>query len=217
MKASLFFLFLTIIFCYNLSAQTIIVNDYATYYIQRISAGQPCSNANTNPKFYLTGTYTRSTTDYNGKPQYEKPIGLSSGGSVCINSGRSGSTTLASDKFYIRWINDNWFIAYITAASPETMKTNAIFRGTGPTPSCYTYDGRVLVAGSDCYCHDSLNLAGNAMSGDKYALSSINSSQIIGNTIRLSYRATNGINLDAGFQIASGGVFEAKIEGCDQP
>lgn len=166
-------------------------------------------------KYRPTGVFNRSSSDFNGKPQYERTItGISSGSFVCVTGVTNTIANLAINKYYIRWVDNAWRLIILETLSPETYVTVQILTGNGPFPTCGSFGG-AITGGTDCYCQTSMTLTGIANSTSRYAQTIINSTQIVNNTSNLLYQAGNSISLNPGFEVATGGVFESKIATCN--
>lgn len=198
----------------EVGAQSLTISE-STVFIKKKVFNQMCSPQNPNPPFFINGTYHLASSKFNGRNQYLMVIPTELTTSICVSNIFTYTLPNGTNYLRIRWSGTNWVVGFIT--SINTFQLVAIFDGDTPLPVCnqYSQNNNAKIEGEDCYCQSTMNLSGTATSTQKYAQTTISSIQTVGNTTHLLYQAGNSITLNTGFQALAGGIFEAKIGGCN--
>lgn len=190
--------------------------DLGTVYIQKKELNEACG-LNSGQKYAMFGIYTLSATNFNGRNQYEKTINIADAVPITICVSRSFQSTLAIKKYFIRWNGSKWVAGIITNATTNNFSILAELSANTVLPKCgdsLTKD--YIIGGNDCYCQTSMTLSGTAPeTTPRYSKTTLISTQTVLGVNNVYYQSGNSISLENGFQVASGGVFEAKIAACN--
>ncbi len=181
----------------------------------QLGSGVPCRANNPNPRIYINGTYNLSSVQFNGRNQYILTLPFSNSTFVCLH-GFNYLNIASNSHLRIRWSGSQWVLGFILVGN--TFQNIAVFNGDTPLPKCGSISTAfsATINGEDCFCKPSLNLSGAISSNiSRASQTEIISNQTIGSIYKQYYQAGNGILLENGFQVATGGVFEAKIEACN--
>ncbi|MCU0324815.1 MAG: hypothetical protein MUF45_06120 [Spirosomaceae bacterium] len=207
-------LFVFLGLAFQIKCQTLTISE-STVFFQKKESNVNCNSSNPNPKFYINGIYVLAGTKFNGRNQYLLQIPNTLTTSICVINFFPYTLPIGTNYLRIRWSGTNWQIGFFN--SNNAFQSVAIFSGDTPTPECekYSTNNNAKIGGADCYCQTSMILTGTAPSTPRYSQTTINSTQIVGNSTNILYQAGNSVSLNAGFQVNSGGVFEAKIATCN--
>jgi hypothetical protein len=200
---------------YPLMGQTLRL-DLGTVYIQKKVLNETCT-LNNGSKFAMGGIYTLSDDNFNGRNQYEKLINIADEAPITICVSRSFQSLLGIKKYFIRWQDNKWVAGIITNVTTNSFLILAELSSNTVLPKCgNSLTKSYIIGGNDCYCQASMTLTGTApATTPRYSQTTLISAQTVLNATSVYYQAGNSISLENGFQVSSGGVFEAKIDTCD--